>query len=79
MCLTAGRYFIVLYSLHGSVVYVLCVLTLKAHDATPLVKIGSGRRRAANARVPQRVGSLVGRAAGGISSANKKQDSSACD
>ena len=29
MCLTAGRYFIVLYSLHGSVVYVLCVLTLK--------------------------------------------------
>ena len=31
MCLTAGRYFIVLYSLHGSVVYVLCVLTLKVN------------------------------------------------
>jgi hypothetical protein len=30
MCLTAGRYFIVLYSLHGSVVYVLCVLKLKS-------------------------------------------------
>ena len=28
MCLMAGLYCIVLYSLHGSVAYVLCVLTL---------------------------------------------------